>query len=76
MKIMSKRIVLSLPMALYNNAKQTAKKEYRSVSSLIRESLLEHLQDQFSPSEIALIEEGRKAFCQGKGVNWRQVKRG
>ena len=76
MKVMDKRIVISLPMSLYEDAKRLAKRSYISVSALIRGSVLEKIRDEFTPEEMSLIEEGHKAFRSGKGTDWRKVKRG
>ena len=76
MKVMDKRIIVSLPMALYDDAKRIAKKSYISVSALIRASVLEKIKDEFTPEEMNLIEGGHKTFRSGKGVDWRKVKRG
>ena len=76
MKLLGKRILVSLPVGVYNDLRQLASTELRSVSSLIRESILRRLEESFSPAEKTLIERGRKEFREGKGKNWRAVRRG
>ena len=76
MKLLGKRVLVNLPVGLYNDLRQVASKELRSVSSLIRESILHRLEESFSPAEKTLIERGRREFREGKGRNWRNVKRG
>jgi Arc/MetJ-type ribon-helix-helix transcriptional regulator len=76
MKVMDKRIILNLPSSLYEDIQRIAKKHYLSVSGFIRQSVLEKMKDEFTSDEASLIEEGKKSFRAGKGVNWRDVKRG
>ena len=73
---MDKRIILSLPSALYQDVKKRANKSYLSVSGYIRESLLERAKEKLTPREETLIESARKHFHQGKGISWRQIKHG
>lgn len=75
MPVMDKRIIVNLPAELYENIKRIAERKYKSVSSLIRESVLERIEEEFTPEEMALVEKGRRAFHQGKGINWRKVRR-
>ncbi len=76
MKLTEKRVLVNLPAGLYNDLKQIASKELRSVSSLIRESVLHRVEETFSPAEQGLIDRGRREFREGKGTNWRKVRRG
>jgi len=76
MKLMEKRVLVNLPTGLYDDLKRLAERELRSVSSLIRESVLHRLEESFTPGETGLIERGRKEFREGKGRDWRTVRRG
>ncbi len=76
MKLMEKRVLVNLPIGLYNNLRQLASKELRSVSSLIRESILHRVEETFSPAEKTLIERGRREFREGQGIDWRKLRRG
>jgi len=76
MKLTEKRVLVNLPLGLYNDLRQLASKELRSVSSLIRESILHRVEETFSPAEKTLIERGRKEFREGRGTDWRKTKRG
>ena len=76
MSIMTRRILVNLPGKIYEDLKHLAKAEYKSISGIIRESVIDRLEDKFSKSEMDLIEKGRSEYRQGKGVNWRSVKRG
>ena len=73
---MDKRIIVSLPKGLYEGIRKIANREVRSVSALIRESLLERIEDELTAQERGLVATGRKAFRQGKGTDWRKVRRG
>ncbi len=75
MGVTDKRIIVNLPTELYESIKRIAEKKYRSVSSLIRESISEKIEEEFTPEEMALIEKGRKSLHEGKGINWRKVIR-
>ena len=76
MSVMTRRILVNLPGKIYNDLKQLAKAEYKSISGIIRESVIDRLGERFSKSEMDLIEKGRSDYRRGKGVNWRSVKRG
>lgn len=76
MSVMTKRILVNFPAKMYENLKSLAKEEYKSISGIIRESVLDKLEDHFSKSEMDLIKKGKSEYQQGKGVNWRSVKRG
>lgn len=76
MQVMDKRIIVNLPAELYKDIKRIAERKYRSISSLIRESILEKIEEEFTAEEMALVEKGRKSFHEGKGVDWRKVRRG
>ena len=75
MKVMDKRIMVSLPGALYEEIRRAATSRYQSVAAFIRESLLEKIGDEFTSDQISVIEEGRRSFRAGKGTDWRKVKR-
>jgi metal-responsive CopG/Arc/MetJ family transcriptional regulator len=76
MSVMTKRILVNLPAKLYRNLKILAKMEYKSVSGIIRESIVDKLNSEFSPNEMNIIEKGRSEYREGKGVKWRSIKRG
>jgi len=65
-----------MPEALYKALKRAAKSEYKSVSSLIRESVVDRIEERFTKEESMLIELGRKSFREAKGADWREVRRG
>ena len=57
MKVMDKRIIISLPLSLYKSAKKLADKSYLSVSGLIRESLVEKIDEEISLEALKRFEE-------------------
>lgn len=76
MSVMTRRILVNLPEKMYRDLMRIAKAQYKSVSGIIRESIFEKLNDEFSDRDKALIDRGRSEYRLGKGVNWRSVKRG
>ncbi len=70
---MNKKVLLSLPDDLYQNVKRLASRKYRSASSLIRESILEKIEDEFTPQELAIVEQGFRSIDAGKGADWRKI---
>ena len=73
---MNKELLIRVPMSLYQRAKLLCEGEYKSMSALVRELLLERLDDSLSRSEKTSIEKSRRAFHAGKGTDWRSVKHG
>jgi len=73
---MNKELLVRVPLSLYERAKMLCEREYKSLSALIRELLLERLEDSLTTHEAASIRKARRAFHAGKGTNWRNVKRG
>jgi metal-responsive CopG/Arc/MetJ family transcriptional regulator len=76
MSVMSKRILVNLPAKLLQSLKALAKSEYKSVSGIIRESIVDRLNDEFTANERNIIRKGQAEYREGKGVNWRSIKRG
>ena len=74
--VMDKELLVRMPKFLYKKAKELCKGEYKSMSSLVRELILEKLDDSFTAEELRTIEKARKQFHKGEGVNWKEMKRG
>ncbi|MFH1775949.1 MAG: ribbon-helix-helix domain-containing protein [Candidatus Omnitrophota bacterium] len=70
-----KRINISLPQNLYERLKIVAQKEYKSVSGVIRESVLEKVEEDFTSEELALISGASETFHKGEGINWKDIER-
>ena len=71
-----KDIVIRLPIPLYQKAKKISAGEYKTFAGFIRELIMEKVSDRLTSHKAA---EGMKAshdFKTGKGVAWRDVKRG
>lgn len=73
---MDKELLVRVPSSLYNRIKHLCKNEYKSISALIRELLLEKIEESFGEEELRIIEHESKNFNKGKGINWRKIKRG
>lgn len=76
MRSMNKKILIRIPAELYNETKRFCARNYKSVSALLRELLIEELNDELTPEEIDIVKTQSRLFRKGKGVNWRKVKRG
>lgn len=75
-RTLNKELLIRLPVDIYAQLKQFSQSEYKSMSSVIRETLIDRFQDTFSQEQLEEIEEQRKEFIAGKGVNWRDITRG
>jgi len=73
---MNKELLIRVPMSLYQRAKLLCEGEYKSISALVRELLLERLDDSLTHSEKKTINNSRKAFRAGKGTDWRRIRHG
>ncbi|MFH0762669.1 MAG: hypothetical protein V1925_02135 [Candidatus Omnitrophota bacterium] len=47
-----------------------------SISSFIRELLIEQIENSLAPAEEKIVAEGERLYLKRKGANWRKVKRG
>ena len=52
MSVMTKRILVNLPSRVYEDLKHLAKAEYKSISGVIRESIITKLKSEFSKTEM------------------------
>ena len=73
--IMNKELLIRMPAVLYKRTKKLCEKEYKSMSALIRELVMERLDETLSSSEARIVEKESKAFSEGKGKDLRKVKR-
>ena len=74
---MEKRVLLSLPVSLYEKVSKIATIEYRTVPSVIRECISSQIEGENpTPEELASIERGEGEYRQGKCVKWREVAQG
>ena len=74
---MEKRVLLSLPVSLYERISKVAIEEYRTIPSVIRECVAGQLEgEEPTQEELAAIKKGEEEYKQGKCVKWRKVARG
>ena len=73
---MNKELLIRMPSFLYNETRKLCKKRYVSVSSFIRELIVEQIEGSLTFEEEKIVAVGEKQYMKGKGVSWRKVKRG
>lgn len=73
---MNKELLIRMPSSLYEETVKLCSKRYISISSFIRELILEQIESSLTPAEEKIVAEGEKLYMKRKGTNWRRVKRG
>ena len=73
---MNKELLVRMPFSLYKETAKLCKKRYMSISSFIRELLIEQIEGSLTAEEGKIVVEGERQYLKGKGINWRKVKRG
>lgn len=73
---MDKELLIRMPSSLYDEIVKLCKKRYVSISSFIRELVVEQIENSLTQSEEKIVAEGERMYLKRKGVNWRKVKRG
>ena len=68
-----KMIGVKMPVKLACIIEDIAEKQYKSVSTLIREMIAEYIEDELSLKSWNLIEKGRKEYREGKCTPWREA---
>ena len=63
-----------IPGVLYNYLNDVAHRQYKSISEVVRESVVERIEDEFTIKEWAMIEGALAESYKGRGINWRKVK--
>jgi len=74
--VMNKELLIRMPSSLYEETVKLCKKRYMTISSFIRELIVEQIEGSLTPGEEKIIAEGERQYLKGKGINWRKVKRG
>jgi hypothetical protein len=74
--MMNKELLIRMPSSLYKETLKLCKKRYISISSFIRELLIERLESSLTAEEEKIVAAGERQYLKGKGINWRRVKRG
>ena len=73
---MNKELLIRMPSSLYEETTKLCKKRYTSISSFIRELIVEQIENSLTPAEEKIVAQNERQYHKGKGVNWRKVKRG
>jgi len=73
---MNKELLIRMPSSLYAQTQKLCRKRYVSISSFVRELLIEQVEGSLGPHEEKIVSAGEKQYLKGKGTNWRKVKRG
>ena len=73
---MDKELLIRLPSSLYKRVKLICGREYKSISALVRELLLEKVDEMLTAEEMLAIEKESILFSKDKGTDWKKVKRG
>ena len=71
-----KLIGVKMPAQLACTLENIAKKQYKNVSTLIREVISDYIEDELTLKEWNLIEKGRKEYRKGKYTPWKDVING
>ena len=74
--MMNKELLIRMPSSLYNETVKLCKKRYMSISSFIRELIVEQIESSLTPTEEKIVAEGERQYLKGKGTSWRKIKRG
>jgi len=74
--IMNKELLIRMPSSLYNETVKLCKKRYMSISSFIRDLIIEQIESSLTLEEEKIVAEGERQYLKGKGTNWQKVKRG
>ena len=73
---MNKELLVRMQSSLYEEIAKLCKKRYMSISSFIRELLIEQVEGSLTAEEGKIVAEGERQYLKGKGINWRKVRRG
>lgn len=74
--LMNKELLIRMPSSLYKETVKLCKKKYMTISSFIRELIVEQIENSLTAEEEKIVAQGEKQYLKGKGINWRKVKRG
>ena len=73
--MMNKELLIRMPSSLYEETVKLCKKRYMSISSFIRELIVEQIESSLSPAEEKIVAAGERLYLKKKGAGWRKVKR-
>jgi uncharacterized protein YbcI len=73
---MNKELLVRMPSSLYEETVKLCRKRYMSISSFIRELIIEQVESSLSQAEEKIVAEGERQYLKGRGASWRKIKRG
>ena len=73
---MNKELLIRMPSSLYEETVKLSRKRFMSISSFIRELIVEQVENSLAPAEEKIVAKGERLYLKRKGTNWRKVKRG
>ncbi len=62
---MNKELLIRMPSSLYEETAKLCKKRYISVSSFIRELIIEQIESSLTPEEEKIITDGERRYLKG-----------
>jgi len=74
--MMNKELLIRMPSSLYEQTIKLSRKRYMTISSFIRELIIEQVESSLSAEEEKIVAQAERQYLKGRGVNWRKVKRG
>jgi predicted DNA-binding protein len=74
--VMNKELLIRMPSSLYEKTVRLCRKRYMSISSFIRELIIEQIESSLTAHEEKIVAAGERQYLKGKGVNWRKIRRG
>ena len=72
----TKLIGIKVPFKLADSLELIAQRQYKNLSSLIREVLADYVCEELSLCDWKCVEKGRKEYREGKCVPWRKAVNG
>ena len=66
-------IGVRVPAVLYDYLNNLARRQYKSVSEVIRQTVVEKIEDEFTIKEWAMIEQALAESYKEKGTSWRKA---
>ncbi|MBI3990816.1 MAG: hypothetical protein HY350_01575 [Candidatus Omnitrophica bacterium] len=74
--VMNKELLIRMPSSLYQETVKLCRRRYMSISSFIRELIVEQIESSLTPAEERTVTQGERLYLKRKGTNWRKVRRG
>jgi len=73
---MNKELLIRMPSSFYQVTLKLCRKRYMSISSFIRELIVDQIESSLAPTEEKIVAEGERLYLKRKGTNWRKARRG